>query len=102
MTKKEKRPGEFRTYGDLADFLERLLEDRLLHDYEIDGFESVPFASKPGKKYWYLEVWRCSILDIAGVHRPAPEGEWMHPSARPHLKQLIPILRYLDLHDDQQ
>lgn len=101
-SEREARPSKIRTFGDMADFLERLLEGRLIHVDEIDDFESNSFARKPSDKYWPLELWRNRVLDVAGAERSAPEGEWVHPSARPHLEYLIPILRYFDAHVDRK
>lgn len=90
---------EFKTYEDLADFLERLLRGEFEGTWTYDDFESNFIAWKQGKKGWDLEIWRQCILSIAGAKR-APEGRWMHPDARPHIERVIEILRYLDEHID--
>lgn len=85
-----------KTYRDLADFIERLLNDKLTSPYEIDGFESVTLATKPGQKYWPIECWRRQIIDVAAIQRPHLEGHWAHPESFPYLEKIKDVLMYLD------
>ena len=93
---------EFNTYGDLADFLERLLRGQMRDRWEIDDFESTMLARKEGQPKWALELWRRAAIDVATAIPSENLGRWMHPDARPYVQRLIEILRYLDEHIDSE
>ena len=92
-------PREIRNYGELADFLERLLRNQMYDGWEIDDFESLPIAKKKSDEDWALELWRHCILDVASAKSP-PENRWMHPDARPHIERIMEALRYIQQNRD--
>lgn len=87
---------DLQTYGDLADFIERLLRGQVRHEWEIDDFESVPIARRKKDPAWVLELWRLCIIDIVAANEEVPGGPWMHPDSRPQLERMVSVLRYLD------
>lgn len=90
-----------KTYRDLADFIDRLLNDQT-DRYEIDGFESVALAQKPGQKLWPIEIWRRNIIDVAAIQRPHVQGCWAHPESHPYLEKLKDVLIYMNANSDDE
>ncbi|MEM9234212.1 MAG: hypothetical protein AAGA69_08240, partial [Pseudomonadota bacterium] len=85
--------GPINNEGDLADFIERWMRGQL-GKWELDDFECISFAKKPGNTNWILECWRWCILSTAQAEWP-PKGRYEHPNARPQLEKLMEVLRYI-------